>query len=55
MEAVRQVRVEADNLRTACVAIGKTGALLHLAYDREIEQTLPIGEIVLLGQLGAVG
>lgn len=48
MEAVRQVRVEADNLRTACVAVAKTGALLHIAYDRDIVQVLPIAETAML-------
>lgn len=54
LDAVRKVRVEADNLRTACVAIAKTGALLHIAYDRDLARTFPIAENVLIGSLRGV-
>lgn len=54
IEAVRRVRREADRLRLVCIAAAKTGALLHVAYDRGIVTDLPMAEAVLLGRLDRV-
>lgn len=54
LEAVRQVRREADRLRLACIVAARTGALLHVAYDRDLMTDLPTAEAVLLGRLDRV-
>lgn len=51
LQAVRQVREEADNLRLACIAAVEAKALLHIAYDSTIKPTLPLDQAVLLGRL----
>jgi hypothetical protein len=54
LEAVRKVRVEADNLRLACVEAAGTRALLHVAYDRNVSEIFPIAETILMGALDGV-
>lgn len=54
MAAVRKVKEEADNLSLACVASTKGKALLHIAYDREVDETIPFQEAVLLNALGGL-
>jgi hypothetical protein len=54
IEAVRMVRVEADNLRMACIAAAETSALLHVAYDQGIVEKLPLDQAMLIGALGGI-
>lgn len=38
MEAIQMVKQEADKLRMVCVAMAGVGAILHIAYDRELDE-----------------
>lgn len=51
LDAIRNLRLEADNLRTACIAAVGARALLHVAYDREVVQELPLEETILIATL----
>lgn len=51
---VRKLHAAADRLRMACVEATGGKALLHIAFDREAEQTVPIREELLMVQLRAI-
>jgi hypothetical protein len=51
---VRQLHAAADRLRMACVEAIGGRALLHIAFDRDAEQTLPIGDEILMVQLRGI-
>lgn len=51
--ALRKVRVEAKRLNVACAAQSGTSAILHIAYDREVER-LKVSDAILLGGLSAI-
>lgn len=52
--AVREVRMEADRLRMACIAAAKSRAFLHIAFDRTVAESLNPQEALLLKQLDAI-
>jgi len=55
LSAVRAVRMEADKLRLACIAAAGGAALLHIAYDREVDAGLTIDDAVILARIDAKG
>lgn len=54
LEAVRQLRVEADNLRTACTAETGVSSLLHVAFDREAAPMPRRSDLRLIRELRAI-
>jgi hypothetical protein len=54
IQAVREIRAQADRLRLECIKAAEGSTLLHIAYGKTVIDSLPNSQASLLNKLNKI-